>query len=407
MPKVLQVNSGINWGSTGRIAEGIGLEAMEQGWDSYIAYANSHTPSESHAIHIGSKYNFYIHAFQTRVFDRQGLSSKNATKEFIKRVEEIRPDVIHLHNIHGYYLNYPLFFEYLKERQYPVFWTLHDCWPFTGHCSHFIGCGCERWKTGCFNCPQKRAYPSSYVFDRSRKNYLDKRASFTSIENLTLIPVSSWLSNLIQESFFKRKKIHVIHNGVDLNTFKVKNNRNQVCSKYGINPNKKIILGVASVWDKCKGLDDFMKLRELLSDEYTIVTVGVAKEQIAKFPTGMIGISRTNNVDDLANLYSASHVFLNPTYVDNFPTTNIEALACGCPVITYKTGGSPEAIDSRTGRVCEQGDVHSLAGLVKEIAESPNHIDFRMSARQRVMQCFDKKVKFLEYVKLYNESILL
>ena len=388
---LLQINVTANWGSTGKIAEQIGQCAIAHGWDSYIAYGRWYNPSQSHLIKIGDKLNMYQHYAEQRIFDNEGLCSRRATKEFIKRIDEIKPNVIQLHNIHDHYLNYRLLFEYLNKTDIKVVWTFHDCWAFTGHCFHFITKGCERWKSGCFDCPLQHEYPKT-LFDRSRKNYTMKKNLFGANNNLTIIACSEWIANFVRQSFLKYKPIYVINNGIDLNVFKDSEN-------LGTNKKTFHVLAVSNVWNKDKGFDDILKLREILSNEYEITIVGVTKQQLNSLPQGIVGIERTQNVHELIALYSKAEVFINPTYADNFPTVNLEALACGTPVITYRTGGSPEAIDEKTGVVVEQGDINGLAVAIQKMKENPLS---SADCRKRAEDYFEKDKCFEKYIELYN-----
>lgn len=365
MKKLLQINSVINSGSTGRIAEEIGQTAIAAGWESYIAYGRNERPSSSKLIKIGTDKDIKLHGLQTRLFDRHGLGSKGATTDFIRQVEDIKPDIVHLHNIHGYYINMEVLFLYLKKVNIPVIWTFHDCWSITGHCSHFTFVGCEKWKTQCYNCPQKTGYPASYLIDRSKKNFILKKELFNSLSNLTLVPVSQWLSGILKESFLQNYPIKVINNGVNTEVFRpseVSDFRN----KHGL-IDKFVLIGVATSWGERKGLNDFIELSKILESEFQIVLVGLNKKQIDQLPDNILGIERTESVDTLADIYATSDAFINPTYEDTFPTTNLESQACGTPVITYKTGGSPEAIDESTGIVVEQGNINKLTEAVYSI----------------------------------------
>lgn len=391
---LLQINVTANWGSTGKIAEQIGQCAIAHGWDSYIAYGRWYNPSQSHLVKIGNKLDMYQHYAEQRILDNEGLCSRRATKEFIKRINEIKPDVIQLHNIHDHYLNYRLLFEYLNKTDIKVVWTFHDCWAFTGHCFHFITKGCERWKSGCFDCPLQHEYPKT-LFDRSRKNYTMKKNLFGANNNLTIIACSEWIANFVRQSFLKDKPIYVINNGVDLNVFKGS-------ESLGTNKKSFHVLAVSNVWNKDKGFGDILKLREILSNEYEITIVGVTKQQLNSLPQGIVGIERTQNVQELVALYSKADVFINPTYADNFPTVNLEALSCGTPVITYRTGGSPEALDEKTGVVVEQGDINGLAVAIQKMKENPLS---SADCRKRAEDYFEKDKCFEKYIELYNSLI--
>lgn len=398
--KVLQINSTLNWGSTGRIAEDIGKTIIKERGESYIAYGRYANPTQSESIRIGNKWDIFYHVLQTRLFDKHGLASKKATRILIEIIKEINPDIIHLHNIHGYYLNYPVLFEYLSSLNIPIVWTLHDCWAFTGHCSHYMSVACNRWQSHCHHCFLKKDYPLSILFDRSENNYEEKKAYFSSVNNLTLVPVSDWLCGEIKKSFFKNKTCRVIHNGIDTNTFTPVDSLKKKLQLQ----DKFLVLGVCSVWIDKKGFPDFIKLREKLSDDYIIILIGLTKKQIKSLPQGIIGIERTNSVQELASYYSSADVFFNPTWEDNFPTTNIEALACGTPVITYWTGGSPEAIDEQTGFVVEQGDLEGTIKAIEQI-KAVGKRAFTQACRERAVKNFNNKDRYAEYLQLYNEIL--
>jgi len=401
--RLLQINVVVNSGSTGRIAEGIGQVAMENGWESYIAFGREHErPSKSHKIRIGTDWDIKMHGVQTRVLDNHalGISSRSATKEFIKEIEQIKPDVIHLHNVHGYYINVEVLFNYLSKLDTPVVWTFHDCWPFTGHCAYFDYAGCDKWKTGCYECPLKKSYPASFVIDRSKKNYEDKKRLFNSVKNITLVPVSDWLGNYFKDSFLHKYNVRMIHNGIDTSVFQPKEN-NPSIDKYNLT-DKFVILGVASIWGFRKGLQDFIKMNETISSHHQIVLVGLSDKQIKELPDNIIGIARTESVNELADLYSAADVFVNPTYEDNFPTTNLEALACGIPVITYNTGGSPEAVDTDTGIVVEKGNTDALIDAINEIKQK-GKAHYSDACVSRAHRLYRKEDRFKEYIDLYGE----
>ena len=399
MPKLIQINITANWGSHGKIAEDIGKCVLAHGWESYIAYGRWANPSESQLIRIGNLWDERAHAFQSRLLDNHGLASKHATRKLIDAIKKISPDIIHLHNIHGYYLNYPLLFDFLAQYGKPVVWTLHDCWPLTGHCAYFTFDKCEKWKKGCFACMNKTEYPKRYLFDRSERNYSYKKRHFTSVPRMTLVPVSDWLNNIVGESFLKYLKHKTIHNGIDLEVFKPSETYKDMF------PGNKVVLGVSSVWDRRKGMEDFLKLRGLLDSAYTIVLIGLNEKQIKLLPEGVVGIKRTNNVQELVAYYSRADVFVNSTYEDNFPTTNIEALACGTPVITYNTGGSPEAIDKQTGEVIPVGDVELLANRVNNMCNDYNYADLSKRCRARAEKLFNKNDRYKEYYYLYQQVL--
>ena len=368
MPTLFQINVTCNWGSTGRIAEEIGQVAIQQGWDSYIAYGRGKPVSKSHLIRIGNDWDMYEHGLETRIFDNHGLASRRATRKLIRQIEEIRPDIIHLHNIHGYYINYQILFDYLAKREIPVVWTLHDCWTFTGHCAHFALAGCYQWKNEeCLHCKYKKSYPASLLFNRANRNFLDKKKAFTAPKNVTIVTVSHWLEELVKQSFLSCHQVITINNGIDVRIFSPKNNGKEIREKLGITQ-PYMLLGVASVWEASKGIFDFVKLRELLpDDQYAIVLVGVDDKTAKILPQGIVAVKRTNNVEELAGIYSAADIVLNLSYQESFGMTTVEGFGCGTPSIVYNVTASPELLTNSTGFVVSQGDLSAVIASVGEI----------------------------------------
>jgi putative colanic acid biosynthesis glycosyltransferase len=403
MKTLLQINSVINWGSTGKIVEDIGKQAILNGWESYVAFGRNDRASQSQLIKIGTNWETYLHVIYTRFFDMHGFASTRATSELVNKIQKISPDLILLHNLHGYYLNIQVLFKYLSSVNIPVVWTLHDCWPITGHCAYFDFCRCERWMEGCYECPQKNSYPASFFLDHSRINYSLKKTLFTSVEKMFLVPVSHWLSSVLSHSFLKHYPFKVIHNGIDLDTFVPQADSDYIRNKYLIGE-KFMILGLASVWNERKGLRDFIELAAKLPKDNIILLVGLNSRQIKELPSQIIGISRTENMKELTALYSAADLYINPTWEDNFPTTNIEALACGTPVATYMTGGSIEAVTPETGFIVEKGDLNGLLNIIAEVKKK-NKGYFATACRERAIKYFGKQERFQEYIELFNNMI--
>lgn len=395
MPKLFQINVTANQGATGRIAEQIGGLAMQDGWECYMAYGRHSNGTKMKPVKIGNGWNVYEHVAESMLFDNNGLASRFATKSLIKKIEQVKPDIIHLHNIHGYYINYEILFGFLKEYGCPVVWTLHDCWPFTGHCTHFDNEGCFKWKKQCHDCINKKAYPKSLFADRSRKNYNTKKQSFTGLKNMVLVPVSYWLEDYVKESFLSVYPTKVIHNGIDTDVFKPSAEKEH--SGYNI-------LGIANNWKMQKGLPDFIRLRELLPEDYHITLIGTSSEEIKHLPDGIIGMQRTESIAELARFYSEADVLVNPTYEDNYPTVNLEALACGTPVVTYRTGGSPESITDETGVVVDKGDIKALADTITNMRSGATNIT-REACRKHAVENHNQLTRFREYIELY-ESLL-
>lgn len=400
-PKLLQINVAANWGSHGRIAEEIGLEAMAQGWESYIAYGRYANPSKSHIVKIGDLFDHCLHGAQSLLLDRHGLASCGPTKKLIREIEQIKPDLIHLHNIHGFYLNYPILFRYLSTVDIPVVWTLHDCWAFTGHCAWPIHGHCDRFQEQCYHCPlQSKGYPKSYLLDRSRSNFKLKKRCFRSLQDLHLVTVSRWLEQQVRLSFMQDMDIRTIYNGLDTEVF-----RPSGTPPTSVTDGHPLVLGVCNAWYDWKGLDDMAALRELLPDDYEVMVVGVNEDQMHRLPEGITCIRRTDSVSQLAEIYSQADVFVNPSKVESFGMTTAEALSCGTPSIVYDTSACPEVVDNLTGRVVPLGDVNALAKAVMEICSLPGREAMRQACRERAIRLFNRQDRYKEYLQLYNEVL--
>ena len=397
MLSLFQINVVANQGSTGKIAEQIGVLAKIKGWRSSLAYGRGNSKSDLELFRVSSRVDVMMHALQTRLFDKHGLASISTTKKLIKRIGTVKPDIIHLHNIHGYYLNYELLFEFLAFYNKPVVWTLHDCWSFTGHCAFFDYPKCDKWRTHCEKCPAKRAYPSSLFLDRSKNNCDDKRESFLKPEKLVLVPVSEWLNGLLKESFLADVPSTVIHNGIDLSVFS--ENKPQEVDRHSFH-----VISVANNWyEPRKGLKDILALREILPAEYQISVVGIDDAEKKRLPPGILGIKKISNQKELASLYASSDVFILPTYEDNYPTVILESLASGTPVITYNTGGCSEAINEQVGIVVPKGDIRALASAIISIKENPLSRD---KCKKWAEERFDNEKCFNAYFELYNSLLV-
>ena len=383
----------------------IGELAIANGWDSYIAYSGGRDgikPCRSKLIPVGGKLSVALHGIWTRLTDRHGLASVIATRRFVRKIKELQPDIIHIHNIHGYFLNYKILFEYLSTADIPVVWTVHDCWLYTGHCNHYARVGCNKWMTQCEKCPQLSSFPASMLVDSSSRNFNDKRRLFTSVDDMTIVTVSDWMREEMRRSFLKDCQFKVVHNGVDLNVFNVGADSSEVRERYGLG-DKHLILGVTSIWCREKGWDDFMELATMINEDEAIVLVGVTQEQMRKLPHNVTGIPRTENVAQLAALYSAATALVNPTWQDNYPTVNLESIACGTPVITYRTGGSVESVCEDTGYVVEQGDVEGLLAAFRKIKEAGKQT-YVGRCRNYAVRYFGKNDRYQEYMALYQDK---
>ncbi|MCI9534778.1 MAG: glycosyltransferase [Lachnospiraceae bacterium] len=373
--KVLLINETCGIGSHGRICKEIADTYKADGHKVVIAFGRNGKIAqdcEKYAFRIGNDVDVYIHALYTRILDRHGFGSKNATKRFIKWAENYNPDVIWLHNIHGYYINIELLFGWIKHHpEKEIRWTLHDCWAFTGHCGHFLVSDCKKWKKGCYECPEKHQYPKSLFLDNSQQNYKRKRVLFGNIEKMNLITPSEWLRDQVKQSFLQEYPIEVMRNKIDTKTFKF--TESDLRDKLDIR-NKYVILGVASKWTCRKGVNDFFKLATLLDHRFKIIMVGLTQSQMKRSPKEIIGIQHTEDAKQLAQFYSMADVFINLTYEENYPTVNLEAEACGTPVITYDTGGCKETLMRKESKVVETGKLSEIIRLLENKYSENNEI---------------------------------
>lgn len=394
--RVLQINSVSGIRSTGRICTDLADMLIGQGDHCVVAYGRETVPATYQAIskRIGTDIHVYAHVFKTRALDRTGFGSKGATKKFVDWIKEYSPDIIHLHNLHGYYLHIGVLFDYLAQANIPVVWTLHDCWAFTGHCAHFSYVQCDLWKSGCGHCPQLKRYPASWGVDNSRRNWQKKKALFTSVKNMTLVSPSQWLAELAKASFLGKYPIMVIPNGIDLQIFKP--TPSDFRKRYHLDE-KIIVLGVASVWDARKGLQDMLDMAKALDDRYQVVLVGVTEKQKREMDRRIIAITRTNNPRELAEIYTAADVFVNPTYEEVFGLVNIEAQACGTPVITYPTGGSPETILPSGGIVLKKRGTSLLIDTLKGVR--------RKGSLSLPTSKISKDTNYIHYISLYKSIV--
>ncbi|MCR5672929.1 MAG: glycosyltransferase [Lachnospiraceae bacterium] len=408
--KVMLVNTVVGTGSVGRLVEGLYNTLTANGYECMVAYGRDTHPEGMNAYRIGQDMDVYIHGGLSRLTDRHGFYSKTATEEFIKVIQDFSPDIIHLHNVHGYYLNIRVLFEYLKTTDIRIIWTLHDCWTFTGHCSHFEYIGCMKWTTGCYSCEQLAEYPRSIGKDNSQRNYADKKELFTGFEDLTIVTPSQWLKSRVELSFMKDYHTVVVPTGIDTSVFhpiaEERNDDNLVFRlRNSLNlRNKNVLLGVANPWRTRKGLMQFVNLSKLINERCVIVLVGLNDEQMSSLPESVIGIGHTDSAEELAALYSMADIYVNLTLEDTFPTTNIEAMACGTPVITYRSGGSAESIDETCGIAVERNSVQGVVAAIDTIL-SQKGIAYTKEDCVRHAMLYDKEVRFEEYIREVYEGM--
>ncbi len=391
--------------STGKIMLGIAQAARERG---FVVKTSSKAAkisfdlkrNDPNHLYIGTRVANTIHRYFSWITDLQDCGTIFGSLNLIWNIERFKPDVVHLHDIVGWYVNIDILFRYLKWRDIPVVWTFHDCWAFTGRCIYFDHIGCDNWRSGCGDCPQLGYMPRTWYFDRSAWNFRRKKRLFTALKRLQIVTPSQWLADLTKESFFADYPIKVINNGIDLTRFKPTEGETYRKLKA---MNKRIVLGVAATWSHRKGIDVLFRLARDLGDDYIVLLVGAAPHDIPSDVTNAVAYPRTHNVEELAEIYTAADLFANPTLEDNFPTVNLEALACGTPIVTYRTGGSPESVDENTGRVVAQGDYDAFKEAVLEVAQlGKTHFFDHCLERSKL---YDINTMLDEYVSMYKSEL--
>ena len=391
--KVVQINTTYGTGSTGKIVLAVSELLNENNIENYVLYSQGEN-NKGNGIKYTTPNSIKIQTVIARVFGNYGFEAKRTTKGLVAHLEKIKPDILHIHNIHSHDCNLEVLFEYIKAKNIKVYWTFHDCWAFTGYCPYFDMVNCDKWKTECKNCPQKSKF--SWFVDRSNQNFNKKKKLFKGLD-LTIITPSKWLGDLVKQSFLKDYPVKVINNGIDLSVFKP--TESDFRKKYNCE-NKFILLGVAFDWGPRKGLDVFIELSKKLDDNFKIVLVGTDAEVDSKLPDNIISIHRTNNQQELAEIYTAADLFVNPTREEVLGMVNIEALACGTPVLTFNTGGSPECIDENCGIVVPKDDIEALYNVIlKNYTENA----FSKENCTKKAENFDMNERFKEYVTLYKE----
>lgn len=391
--KVLQINSVCGSGSTGRICKEISEKLSRNNIDNKVLYYSG-TSDFVNSQKCSNDFYIKFQALKSRIFGNYGFNSAISTQKTIKELEKFAPDIVHIHNIHGHDVNIKKLFDYLKDNNLQIVWTFHDCWAFTGYCTYFTFGKCEKWKIGCKNCPQRKKY--SFFADKSSKLFKLKN-EISKNENITVVTPSQWLADLSRQSIFNNRRITVINNGIDLTVFKP--TESDFRQKYGINDSQTVILGVAFCWEKRKGLDVFIELSKRLDkNKFKIVLVGTNDNIDKVLPQDIVSIHRTNNQQELAEIYSSADILLNPTREENFPTVNIEALACGIPVVTFVTGGSPEIIDETCGEVVAD-DIDVITTKIEDIRINK---PYSSSDCRKRAESFSKEEKYNEYLDLYK-----
>ena len=399
--KVLMINSVCGFGSTGSICVDIATVLEKQGHECYIAYGQGITTYKN-SFKIGTVLENHLHNVGSRVTGKQGYFTKSGTHKLIAYIKSINPDVIHLHNLHGNYLNLKILFDYLIRVQKPVVWTLHDCWAFTGKCAHYTDVQCYKWQTHCGNCPQVEKYPPSLFLDQSEALFSDKKEWFTAIQNMTIIPVSHWLAGEVNKSFLRNYDIKPIYNWVNHEVFKptIENIR----SKYGIADNKFIVLGVSAGWSASDNkLKDFIALSKMVADDIQIVLVGKASNE-KDIPSSIIHIPYVHGANELAKIYSTAAVYVHLSTEDTFGKVIAEAMSAGTPAIVYNATACPEIVGNNCGYVVEKRNVKQIMEAIQKIKENTKAY-YSKKCRTRVVENFDYVTNINETITIYKSNI--
>ena len=387
---IVQINSTCGVGSTGKICVGISELLTDAHIENYILYSSR---TNGYPLGIPCSDDLYIkaQAFKAKLAGNYGFQSRKATQIMVSELERIHPDIVHLHNIHSHDCHIGMLFDYFKKKHTKLIWTFHDCWAFTGYCPHFTMVKCDKWKIECKRCVQRREY--TWIFDRSRELF-EKKKEFLQGLDLTIVTPSQWLADLVCQSFLKGYPVKVINNGIDLSVFRPI--ESSFRKQNGLN-NKKIVLGVSFEWGQRKGLDVFVDLAQRLPDDYQIVLVGTEEKTDKFLPAGIFSIHRTQDQNELAAIYSAADVFVNPTREDNYPTVNLEAIACGTPVITFDTGGCRETVPDGCGIILGDCSTDELTNAIKKVESERQQFK---SACIRARERLSDKLRYEEVIEL-------
>jgi len=398
MKKIALINSVCGYGSTGNIVIDLCNKIDKSNMQGHIFYGFHKTNYKS-ATKFSSDIYVKLNILKTRLFGKHSFYSKFATKKLIRLLKEYNPDLIHINQVHGHYLNIPILFNYIEKENIPIVWTMHDCWPITGHCAHFEYINCEKWKKGCYDCPQLLSYPVSLIFDRSKVNWKDKNKYFNKPNNMNIICPSEWLASIIKQSFLNSYPIKTINNGIDLTIYKPVN-IDKLRKEFGLE-DEFIVLGTRGKWFDPINKKHTLELISKMPDDIRIVLLGVKKSEINNLPNNLIGVPYTSDKKLLSKYFSLADVFINLTLEDTFPTINIESLACGTPIVTFDSGGSPEIIDKKTGVVVDKGNFEKVLSAINKIKNSD--VNYKTNCRERAEKLYRNTECYNKYIRLYTE----
>lgn len=398
--KVLQINAVYEYSSTGRTTQELHEFLLSRGVESYVAAIN--VRSEGNFIRLSNSLDGKVHKALSMLLGRQGFYSLNTTHNFIKKIDEIKPDIIHLRVLHSNCINLPILLRYIANKNIVTIITLHDCWFFTGHCCYFSDSDCERWKIGCGNCPDLKNWNRSLFFDRSSKNLYDKEILFGLIKNLAVVGVSDWVTNFVQYSIFKNAhRICRIYNWIDINKF-FPHETHQLRRKLKLE-HSFVILGVAQAWSEQKGILDFLQLAKICP-QYKFLLVGKIPYQYYPLSNNIISIGVLSDLKQLSDCYALADVFFNPSQRETFGKVTLEAQACGTPVVTYNLTANPELVPVNCGYIVNNHDLNAVKLALDEICQKGKE-SYLDSCRNFVATNFNSISLMNSYLKLYEEML--
>lgn len=405
---ILQINSHYNQGGAARIAACIHGQLLKEGQKSYVAYGRGKKIQEAEAAAqnlycFDRPWEVYFSALVSRVIGINGWSNRAATRRLIAYMEKIRPDIVHLHALHGYYLNFPMLFGYLNEKQIPCVWTFHDCHAFTGNCGYYFDC--EKWKTGCGSCPHIHNYPASHFFDFTHYMWKRKQKMFTEGDRKVIVTPSRWLTKEAEKSFFGRYPCVTISNGIDVKNTFFPRDKAACRKKYGYEEKERLVLGIAVGYgDPRKGAKYIIQLARDLEGEAKVILIGWEKKNdtLLEGTKNIIPLPATDDLEMLAEYYSMADVFVLPSLAENYATVTLESMACGTPVVGFAVGGIPEQLAEGRGIAVRAGDQRAFTRAVKR-ALSPESRLLCGKALAAVMEKENSTEKMTEaYIELYK-----
>ena len=395
--KVLQINAVYGKYSTGIIVKDIEDVLIRNDDTPFVAYQSANGQPVC-GYKIGSNLSWKLHALYTRIFGKQAYASTRATKKFLRWVDIIKPDVVHLHNVHSNFINLNMLLDYLSKNDVATVITLHDCWYFTGKCSHYVLSGCDKWQAECGKCPALKKEVKSLFFDQTSKVLKDKTSHLNSISNLTIVGCSKWIANEVKKSLVKPKNIEVVRNGIDTSIFYP--HESDIKERIGVKKDSFMMLGFADKWCYDKNLDTVKSICDTFKDDAIVIAGCNEKHKnfLSQF-NNVVCLPYVSDRNFMADLFSSADVFVNLTHADTLPTVNMESICSGTPVVTFDACGSPELVDKDSGFVVKKGDTEGVLSAIEKIKTCGFNIDIESKKTK-----FDKQTCYKKYLEIYKKA---